>query len=175
MKTLYAIFGIVMLLAFTSCNTVRVSSDYDREADFTQYKTFAFHQKGLVDLKMNDLDKRRIVSAIVKEMQTKGMAQSQNEKTADLIINLSAKSKTRVDVRPDFNPWWGYGPFWGNSGQRVSQHKEGTIIMDFVDRKKNTLVWQGVGAGLNISNLEGKAEKIPLAVQEILEKYPPKK
>lgn len=175
MKTLYAIFGMVILLAFSSCNTVRVSSDYDRAVDFAQYKSFAFHQKGLERLKMNDLDKRRVVSAIVKEMQAKGMAESKSELTADLIINLSAKSKTRVDVRPNFNPWWGYGPFWGNTGERVTQHKEGTVIMDFVDRKNNTLVWQGVGAGLNISNLEGKAEKIPLAVQEILKKYPPSK
>lgn len=174
MKNLYVIFGMLMLLAFTSCNTVRVSSDYDRNANFDQYKSFTFHQKGLSELKMNDLDKRRVVAAITQTLSQKGMQLNQHETAADLIINISARKKTRVDVDPWYDPWWGYGPYWGNQ-QRVSQHKEGTIILDFVDRRTNTLVWQGVGQGLNISDIERKAEKIPVAVDEILEKYPPKK
>ncbi|MGI9525834.1 MAG: DUF4136 domain-containing protein, partial [Weeksellaceae bacterium] len=68
-----------------------------------------------------------------------------------------------------------YGPYWGMSQNRVRQYKEGTIILDFVDRKNNTLVWQGVGEGLNVSDLENKAERIPVAIKEILENYPPKK
>lgn len=173
MRNLYTIFGIIMLLAFTSCNTVRVSSDYDRNADFSQYKTFAFHQKGLADLKMNDLDKRRIVEAIGTSLTSKGMTMASAETNADLVINLAAKSKTRVNVDPYYDPWWG-GPYWGAS-QRVSQYKEGSIILDFIDRRKNTLVWQGIGEGLNVSDIENKATKIPLAVEEILEKYPPKR
>ena len=173
MRNLYTIFGMLMLFAFTSCNTVRVSSDYDRSADFSQYKTFAFHQKGLADLKMNDLDKRRIVEAIGQTLSSKGMTVASAETNADLVINLAAKSKTRVNVDPYYDPWWG-GPYWGPS-QRVSQYKEGSIIIDFIDRRKNTLVWQGVGDGLNVSDIENKSTKIPLAVEEILAKYPPKR
>ena len=171
MRNLYTIFGILMLLAFTSCNTVRVSSDYDRNANFDQYKTFAFHQQGLKDLNMNDLDKRRVVEAIGKTLMSKGMSAATAETNADLVINLSAKNKTRVNVDPYYDPWWG-GPYWGRS-QRISQYKEGTLILDFIDRRQNTLVWQGVGVGLNVSDIESKAAKIPVAVEEILAKYPP--
>lgn len=178
MKNLYNILGIMMLLAFTSCNTVRVSSDYDRNASFDQYQSFAFHQKGLDELKMNDLDKRRIVQAVSQTLQNKGMNMARYESSADIIINISAKKTTRVNVNNWNDPWmygWGWGPGFGWGQQRVSQHKEGTLIFDFVDRKTNTLVWQGVGQGLNISDIERKAEKIPVAVQEILDKYPPQK
>lgn len=172
MKNFIPILGMLMLFAFTSCNTVRVSSDYDRNADFSQYKSFAFHQDGLNALKMNDLDKRRVVDAVAKELQSKGMTASQYETAADLVINVSAKNRTRVDVDPWYDPWWGWGPMWGGQ-QRVHQYKEGTLIFDFVDRRTNTLVWQGVGQGLNVSDIESKADKIPVAVAEILEKYPP--
>lgn len=172
MKFLLPILGLFMVINLSSCNTVRVSSDFDRSANFDQYKSFAFHEKGLADLKMNDLDKRRVVSAITQTLQSKGMTMAQYETAADLIINIAAKNKTRVDIDPWYDPWWGWGPMWGGQ-QRVSQYKEGTLILDFVDRRNNTLVWQGIGQGLNVSNLESKAEKIPVAVEEILEKYPP--
>lgn len=173
MKNLYILFGMLLLLAVTSCNTVRVSTDYDRNANFDQYKTFAFHQQGLTDLKMNDLDKRRVVEAIGQALVIKGMTAATAETNADLVINLAAKNKTRVNVNPSYDPWWG-GPYWGSS-QNVSQYKEGTLILDFIDRRQNTLVWQGVGEGLNVSDIQSKADKIPLAVEEILAKYPPKR
>ncbi|MXV37261.1 DUF4136 domain-containing protein [Flavobacteriaceae bacterium Ap0902] len=176
MKNLFSILGVMLLFFITSCSTVHVTSDYDRNANFDAYQSFAFHEKGLNDLKMNDLDKRRIVTAITNELKAKGMTVSSYETAADLLINISAKKNTKVDVEvnPWYNPWWGYGPYWG-SPNRVRQYKEGTIILDFVDRRNNTLVWQGVGEGLNISAIESKAERIPVAVKEILEKYPPKK
>lgn len=171
MSRIYLILGIITLLSLSSCNTVRVSTDYDRNANFEQFQTFAFHQQGLSDLNMNDLDKRRIVEAISQELTSKGMSAAASENSADLVINISASNKTRVNVQPYYDPWW-YGPYWGRT-QRVSQHKEGSLILDFIDRQRNTLVWQGVGEGLNVSDIQRKADRIPVAVQEILSKYPP--
>src|SRR5690554_6133734 len=97
MNKIYIIIGILMLFALTSCNTVRVSTDYDRNANFEQYQTFAFHEKGLNDLNMNDLDKRRVVDAISQNLTSKGMIQTHSE-NPDLVINISASNKTRVNV-----------------------------------------------------------------------------
>lgn len=174
MKYFIPILGMFMLFAFTSCNTVRVSTDYDRAANFSEYKTFAFHENGLKSLKMNDLDKRRVVGAITQTLQSKGMTAAQSESAADLIVNISAKNKTRVEVSPAYDPWWGWGPYWGGN-QRVNSYKEGALILDLIDRRQNILVWQGIGQGLNVSDIESKADKIPVAVEEIFKNYPPKK
>lgn len=162
-----------LLLGLTSCNTVRVSYDFDRQTDFNKFKTYAFYQKGIDVLKMNDLDKRRIIKAIDKNLKTKGMTLTE-ESLANIIVNISASSKTKVNVDPWYNPWWGYGSFWG-ARPNVTSYKEGAIIIDLVDKQKNILVWQGVGAGLNISNIKDKAQNIPKAIDEILSKFPPKK
>lgn len=42
---LFVLFASLLLLS--SCSSVRVASDYDKEADFTKYKTFAFYKPGI--------------------------------------------------------------------------------------------------------------------------------
>lgn len=173
MRTFFIMTSFFLLLGLTSCNTVRVSYDFDRKADFSSYKTYAFHQKGIDVLKINDLDKRRIVEAIDQNLKTKGMILAQ-ESLANIVVNISVSSKTKVNVDPWYNPWWGYGFYWGHRAN-ISSYKEGTIIIDLVDKQKNILIWQGIGTGLNISNIKGKDQNIPKAVNEILSEYPPKK
>ncbi|MDO5511030.1 MAG: DUF4136 domain-containing protein [Weeksellaceae bacterium] len=176
MKRIYGIVAVIVLFALTSCNTVRVSSDYDRQTNFSELRTFAFHEQGLADLNMNDLDKRRVVTAITSELSSKGMTMNNSATAADIIVNISAKHTNRVNYNQWYSPWWGWGPMWGGMGMghtSVNQYKEGTLILDFVDRRRNVLVWQGVASGMNISRLEKKEENIPAAVKRILEKFPP--
>ncbi|AFL97875.1 DUF4136 domain-containing protein [Ornithobacterium rhinotracheale] len=182
MNKYLSIIGMIMLLALTSCGTVSVSSDYDRNVNFQQFKTFAFHEKGLNNLKMNDLDKRRVVAAVQQNLEEKGLTMANSENSADLIVNLVAKTQkhVNVDVDPWYNPWWaglwgpyGYNGYWG--APNVRKYHDGTLIIDLVNRKNNTLVWQGMGEGLNLYKLSDKVERIPKAVNEILYFYPPKK
>jgi hypothetical protein len=166
---LYPLFVLLFAsMLFTSCNTVRVTYDFDRATDFNTYKTFNFHQKGIDKLELNDLDKRRILSSIEAQFKAKGFTKSENP---ELIINVLASSKEKINID---NGYYGgyYGPYWGGPS-RVYQYTSGTIIIDIIDDKKNILVWQGAGSGLNVSNLDSKADDIPKAVEEILAKFPP--
>lgn len=166
---IYAVF-LTLMIAFmvTSCSTVRVTYDFDRATDFNVYKTYNFHQKGIDKLEVNDLDKRRIISTIEAQMAAKGFTKSSNP---DLYINVLASSKEKVNI--DNGYYGGYwGPYYGPS--RVYQYTSGTIIIDIVDDKRNILIWQGAGSGLDVSNLESKADQIPKAIEEILKNFPPK-
>lgn len=166
---IYAVF-LTLMIAFmvTSCSTVRVTYDFDRATDFNVYKTYNFHQKGIDKLEVNDLDKRRIISAIEAQMAAKGFTKSSNP---DLYINVLASSKEKVNI--DNGYYGGYwGPYYGPS--RVYQYTSGTIIIDIVDDKRNILIWQGAGSGLDVPNLESKADQIPKAIEEILKNFPPK-
>jgi hypothetical protein len=64
-------------------------------------------------------------------------------------------------------------------GVPVSQRpiEEGTLVIDIIDAKKNSLVWQGAGARtLSRSASPEKAQAmIDEVVKEILAGYPPKK
>lgn len=166
----YSLF-IILITAFiiTSCSTVRVNYDFDRATDFNVYKTYNFHQKGIEKLELNDLDKRRVLTAIDNEMAAKGFTKT--ETSPDLVLNVLASSKEKINIDNGYYGW-GYGPYWG-SPSRVYQYTSGTIIIDVIDDKNNKLIWQGAGSGLNVSDLERKSEEIPDAVSEILAKFPP--
>lgn len=166
---IYGLFLILFTFILSSCNTVRVTSDFDRSADFNSYKTYNFHQKGIDKLELNDLDKRRILNAIDAQMAAKGFAKT--DASPDLYINVLASSKEKINI--DNGYYGGYwGPYYGG-GSRVYQYTSGTIIIDIVDDKRNILVWQGAGSGLNVSDLDRKADDIPQAVAEIMAKFPP--
>lgn len=172
MKTTYLI-PVVLLFVFASCSTVRVASDYDTNADFSGYKSYAFFKPGIDKAEVSDLDKKRILRAIDAELANKGLQKSENP---DVVISFFTKAKERIDVYQNHYGWgghwgWGWGHPWYNSS--VYKTTEGTLYIDIIDAKTNELVWQGVGtAPLVKENMEKKEERIRLIVAEILKKYP---
>lgn len=173
MKTIKFI-PLLLLLILTSCSTVRVAADYDKEANFNQYRSFAFYKPGVDKVKISDLDKRRILRAIENEMTNKGMTLSENP---DLLISFFTKERERVDIyNNNFGYGWYWNPYWygGYYGQSVSRTSEGTLFIDVIDAKTNNLIWQGMGtADLVLENMDKKEQRIREIVGKILEKYPP--
>ncbi|NNF18616.1 MAG: DUF4136 domain-containing protein [Flavobacteriaceae bacterium] len=172
---------VLVLFMMSSCISVRVVADYDREADFNTYKSYAFYKTGIDKAEISDLDKKRILRAIEAEMNSRGFVKSQSP---DLLVSIFTKEKERVEV---FNysygfgwgwgyPYWGgyWGPWGGYWGPNVSTRTEGALYIDLIDAKNKELVWQGRGQGsLSVQNMEKKEERIKEFVREILAKYPP--
>ena len=100
---------LALLILLSSCSSVKVAADYDKEAKFNDYKTFAFFKTGIDKAEISDLDKRRILRAIEAELLAKGFTKSEKP---DLLVSLFTKSQQRVDV---YNNSWGNGG-WGWGG-----------------------------------------------------------
>ena len=63
-----------------------------------------------------------------------------------------------------------------NNSVNISQYTEGTLFIDFIDKEKKELVWQGVGTGaLKIQSREKKEVRIKEFVKEIVSRFPPGK
>lgn len=180
MKKIKYYFLPLMALAFlSSCVSIHVASDYDRQANFKSYQTYAFYKTGIDKAEISDLDKRRILHAIDAEMTYRGFDKSQNP---DLLISIFTKEKKDVNV---YNNGWGYGWGWGFYnpwmwgpnfyGPSVSTRTQGSLYIDLIDAKTKTLVWQGKGVGTlsNMQSVEKKEERIREFVAEILKEYPP--
>ncbi len=165
---------ILVLLIVSSCSTVRVATDYDKEVDFNSYQSFAFYKPGIDKAQISDLDKRRILRAIEANLIAKGMSKSDSP---DLLVSIFTKERERVDVYNDNFGWgWGWNPWWyGNWGNTVSRTTEGTLYIDLIDAKTNQLVWQGIGTSSLVTHgtVDQKIERINKIVSEILERYPP--
>lgn len=172
MKKLFYAFSTIIIgvLFLISCSTVSVATDYDTKTDFNAYKTFAFYKPGIDKAKISDLDKKRILRAIERELLTKGLTKSS---TPDVLVSIFAKSVKKVNVYRNngFYPYY-YGPNWGTT---YSRYTEGTLFIDLIDPNAKSLIWQGTGKGaLNTSgNVHKKEERVNEFVKEILDHFPP--
>lgn len=175
---------LLALLLLSSCVSVRVIADYDKQANFNEYKTYAFYKTGIDKAQISDLDKKRILKAIETEMASRGFSKSQEP---DILVSIFTKEREQVDVYNNFGLGWGWGwggfynpwvwgPGWGwNTGPNVSTKTEGSLYIDLIDAKNKELVWQGRGVGTlnNTKNIDKKEERIREFVSEILAEYPP--
>lgn len=167
-------FSIVLIaLLFVSCGT-SVGVDYDKEANFSQYKTYNFFPS--IDSGLNDLDDKRIMQATDSLLQERGFIKSE---TPQLYINFFAKeqitnSRNTIGI--------GIGSGGGNVGVGVSggipiggRVIEQVITMDFIDVSNDDLVWQAVAE----TELKEKAKPVQKrkhfkeVISKILKKYPP--
>jgi len=176
MKT-FRFLPLLLLFIVASCDSVQVYSDYDKSVDFKQYKTFAFMKSGIDKVEISDLDKKRILNAIDRQMQSKGFTKSENP---DLLVNIFTKSREEVSVN-QFNAGWGYGwgygwnPYMYGGQTTVSSSTEGTLYIDLIDAKKKELIWQGEGTGTLSKNMDEKDAIVNDIVTQILAQYPPVK
>lgn len=172
---------VIAILLLSSCTSVRVLSDYDKEANFNTYKTYAYYKSGIDKAQISDIDKKRILRAIDAEMTAKGFSKSS---TPDILVSIFTKEREQVDIYNN-NFWggggfgWGWNPwFWGGGigGNTVSTRTEGSLYVDVIDTQSKQLVWQGKGVGTitNTKNIEKKEERIRKFVSEIMQAYPPK-
>ena len=113
--------------------------------------------------------------AIENELIKKGFSKSVNP---DMLISIFTKSREQVNVTNNnlgYGFGWGYNPwFFGSNNLNINQYTEGTLFIDFIDKNKNELIWQGIGSGaMKMSNIDKKEERINEFVNKIILAYPP--
>ncbi|MHA7058655.1 DUF4136 domain-containing protein [Aquimarina sp. M1] len=170
----FSLLSLVLIITLSSCSTVRVASDYDRQTNFSSYKSYAFYKPGIDKAEISDLDKKRILRAIEADMAAKGFIKSQ---TPDILVSIFTKTKENVNIYQNnfgLGYGWGWNPwFWNNGFNTVSRTTEGTLYIDLIDASKNELIWQGMGTAALTKRVDKKQEKMNQIVSAILEKYPP--
>lgn len=167
-KILTFTVSLIAMFLFGACSTLQTAFDYDKEANFNQYKTFAFYKEGMQQLKVNDIDKKRFVEAVIKDLQSKGMQKS--TEAPDLLVNLIITGKKRTNIIDDHS--FGYGWWYPLPTMTVHQYTESTIYIDLIDRAKNQLIWQGKGTDEFSAAEQDKDSRIHETVTRILEQYP---
>ena len=164
-STLFLIF-----ISLTSCGSIKVASDYDSEADFSNYKTFAFYKSGIDKVEISDIDKKRILKSIEENMKSKGYSFSINP---DLIINISTKSREDIYINQTYNSFnYGWYGFPYDQNYRPYTRTTGLLYIDIIDSKNGSLIWNASGSGSLYSGKLSRDELISNFVNKVLESYP---
>ena len=172
MKSIMTVIIASFMLIAISCSTISVKHDYDMTVDFAKLKTF-YWLPIPVQAGINELDVKRIQSAVSTQLQAKGYRMMSDN--PDFMIAMHLGKQHKVDVHE-----WGYayGPrarFAGLGGIEVYQYEEGTLLLDFVDTRSKGLIWRGVATGEidRYASTETRNKRINEAVQKILSNFPP--
>lgn len=156
---------------------VKVSSDYDTNADFKSFKTYQFTEEALA-LPLNDLNRKRLIEAIESEMAKKGITKAED---ADLWVDIKVSSEMKESTTATTDYYgtgyrYRWGPQFTTTNINVTEYVQGTIFIDFINNETDQLVWQGRGIGTVSENITGekRTKRIQKAIAKIFKKYPPK-
>lgn len=163
----------------SSCSSIKVSSDFDREADFASYKTYAFTKEAL-ELPINELNRKRLIDAISNELAAKGFTKSdQADVWIDLVVSTEQKQSATATSSPGYygaGYRYGWGGGFSTTTINVENYVEGTLFVDMIDASKKQLVWQGRAVATLDPNTrsEKREANINYGVKQIFARYPPK-
>jgi len=173
------LFPILILLIAASCATIKVSSDFDKSAQFSGYKTYAFTEDAL-NLNIEELNRKRLITAIENELSLKGFTKSEKP---DVVIDVKITGeKKQTATATSTGGYGGYGYRYGWGGGmgtttiNYDSYVEGTMFINMIDAGKTEVVWQGRGVGTidPEASAEKREKNINYAVKQIFTTYPPK-
>ncbi|MGI9526313.1 MAG: DUF4136 domain-containing protein [Weeksellaceae bacterium] len=169
------IISFMLLVFITSCSTAYVASDYDREVNFRQYKTYNFYAN--INWKdMNEFNRNAMLNAIRTELQKDGLKQSDNpDLWIDILVDEKLVKRQTGSVGLGSGSY-GRGMSVGMSvGIPISTKKmQKNYMIEMVDAKNEHLVWQGVYEKDASVRADNQAV-IQQAVEKLLAQFPPKK
>jgi hypothetical protein len=164
------LLAVVAALALGGCaSSMKVSTDYDRAANFTNYKTYSWRAGTPLP---NPLNAERLVNAIDANLKAKGLTKV--ESGGDITVTYHAAADKSVDVQS----FQSGGPYscWGGctTSTTVTPVTIGTVIVDMVDTKANKMLWRGNATDTVSGDPKENEAKIQEAVHKMFEKFPPK-
>lgn len=167
--------GVILTALLISTSVLaRVNVDYDKSADFSKYRTFAW-KKGTPS--KDPLMEKRIRDAVEQELKAKGLSRA--DSAPDIFVVTHASSRKEQQVQIDNLGYSGYGGRgWysrGPTSVNVYEIPIGTLMVDLVDAKTNELVWRGLAEKTLSEKPEKVAKLIYKVVKKMFKKYPPKK
>jgi hypothetical protein len=164
-RVVITVVGTLFLFAGVS-PAQQVKTDYDRTANFAQYKTYSWEQVKTKDA----LNVDRIKSAVNAALAARGWTQVDSGGDVSIVaMEMTQNQQTLNTFYNGFGGGWrwrGAGGF-GEATTTTETYKVGTLVVDLFDTKTKKLLWRGTSSdevsnnsNKNIKNLDKGAEKM---------------
>src|SRR5438128_2040121 len=169
-RKIFASIGILLLSATASM--AQVKTDYDRSADFSQYKTYSWEKVQTQDPLWVD----RIKEAVNAALTSKGWTQvPSGGNVAIVAIETTQTQQTLNTFYDGFGGGWrwrGFGGF-GDATTTVDTYKVGTLVVDLFDANSKKLIWRGSSSDTLSNKSDKNIKNLDKGVQKMFEHFPP--
>ena len=165
---------VCLTLLGTMALAQRVTYDYDRAANFLNYKTYAWTRgTELAD----ELNHARVVRAIDGALVAKGLARVEPGAGPDVLVAYHASFDRNLEITGSAHAW---GPF-GLGGDRFGSARVqpvlvGTLVVDISDAQTSAIVWRSLASSdiRPTDKPESRDKKIAKATEKMFKNSPPK-
>jgi Domain of unknown function (DUF4136) len=174
---------LFVLAAVPAAFGASVKSDYQKDFDFGQLRTFAFKTERANNdpLATNTIQAERIQNALAAQLSANGFTQTADNPDFIVAFYSRTREQTRVESTPGFGfgtgfgwgyripfreRWrWGYGPtIW------TSTFTQGCVMADIIDAKTQELVWRGVVQN-TVSGIGQSEKQANDAAKDLVKRY----
>ena len=167
MKTRFALCAMLVCIAATMAVGQQVSVNYDHNASFAQYHTYAWGSNNSNEIK-NSILAQVAQQDINTAMQGKGLQMVQESQNPDLILTANGGMKQQTS----YSAWGMRGIGGGMGGISPEQNVEATMIVDLYDAKTQSLIWRGIAQNTLNNNGNKNQQMVEKAVQKMFKQWP---
>jgi hypothetical protein len=162
------LMGMMLLFAGRS-SAQQVKTDYDRNANFGQYKTYSWEQIKTQDPLMVD----RIKSAVNAALAAKDFTEVASGGDLSIVAMETTQNQQTLDTfYNNFGGGWRWGGF-GDATTTTENYKVGTLVVDLFDTTTKKLVWRGSASDTLSNKSEKNIDNLDKGVEKLLKKFPP--
>lgn len=172
-KVLLTLIGMMSLFAGNSA-AQQVKTDYDREADFGQYKTYSWEHVNTRDPLFVD----RIKGAVNAALAAKGLTQVESGGDVSIVaVEITRNQQTLNTFYDGLGGGWGWRRFggggFGEATTTTETYKVGTLVVDLFDTKSKKLLWRGTSSDTLSNNSDKNIKNLDKGVEKMFKQFPP--
>jgi Domain of unknown function (DUF4136) len=170
-KALFVQVACVIFAASASF-AQQVKTDYDRNANFAQYKTYSWEKVQTPNPLLVD----RIKAAVNAVLAAKGWTQVESGGDISIVaISMTRDQQTLNTFYDGFGGGWRWRGFGGfaESTTTVDTYKVGTLVVDLFETNTRNLVWRGVSSETLSDKSDKNIKNLNKGVQKMFQHFPP--
>jgi hypothetical protein len=167
MKTRTAAYMFLLCLLPSVLLAQQVSVNYNHNASFSQYHTYAWgsnNKNAIANSILAQVAQQDIEAA----MQQKGLQKVEESQNPDLILTASGGEHESTS----YNAWGMRGIGGGMGGISPQQNYETTMIVSLYDLKQKELVWRGIAENTLSNNGNKNQKNVEKAVEKMFKQWP---
>jgi hypothetical protein len=166
--------SIGLTLVFASALLAQhVKTDYDHNANFSQYKTYSWEQVQTKDPLLVD----RIKSAVNSALAAKGWTEAPSGGDVEVFAIETTENQQTLDTFYNGfgggRRWRGFGGGFGDATTTVETYKVGTLVVDLFDAKTEKVIWRSSSSDTLSDKADKNTKNLDKGVNKMFQHFPP--
>jgi hypothetical protein len=152
--------------------SIKTSTDYDRQASFSSYRTFYIVNGNSSGNAVTD----QLVSIdVASALTAKGWREGPDSEAQTAVV-IHAATKDKHSFEAFYHGWGEWHWHWGgfaDTTRFVEDYKIGTLVVDIFDARTKQAIWHGFATGAVSNDPTSVEDATEQAVDRIFSDFPP--